>query len=183
MYKQVKTIEERKQFNSIWERVWKEKGYEFEYFEDAQQFMFQNQQGIFTGSIEIKPYSSYIETLYPFSHHIDISEFTHNIREIDKVSILKESRKKSGLDSMILFLRDYAHLHGVKYYIALIEPSFYLALRMLYRLPFKKLSSKFYYKGDMVIPVIIDAEEVLLQESKYPLFRTVAKFQYALDRI
>lgn len=183
MYKRVQTDRDRIQFDEIWEQVWKEKGFNLEYSERSDQFIFQNEQGTPTGSMEIKRYTPDIEIYYPFSKHICISDFPNAIYEIDKVSILKESRRKRGLDSMILFLRDYTHLYGVKYFVALIEPSFYIAIRMLYRLPLQKLHDKFFYKGDMVIPILIDAEDIVLNESKYPLLRTIPKFQYGLDMI
>lgn len=170
MFKRVETDWELARFNDIWTTVWKEKGYELEYSDEVlERYVAIAGDGTIAGTAEIKPYrlnGSAINRVAPFARHPKIADNPGQIAEIDKMAVLPQYRGKlvSDLLSSAVYC---AERYRFRYFVSLLEPVFFRALRISYRVPMEKIGEKTYYKGDDVIPVIFEMEEIYTHKSKY----------------
>lgn len=170
MFKPVETEKDQQQFDGIWTAVWREKGYELEYSEHVlERYVAVAPDGTCAGTAEIKPYSlndSAINQIAPFATHPKITGFPGRVAEIDKMAILPEYRGK--LIAYLLSASVHcAEQYGCRYFVSLLEPVFFRALRISYHVPMEKIGEKIFYKGDDVIPVIFDMEHIYSNKSDY----------------
>lgn len=168
MYEYVNSAEQQAIFDSIWEEAWKEKGYELEYSDETMAQLLFKSENQYAATIEFKKLSnSSICETFDFREFPYIEENYNQGVEIDKISIVKEHRGFDVLNVVVSALAHFAEDTGLLFYIALIEPRFYLALRKHYKINVEKLGQPFYYKGDNVIPIFINAEMFRKNNKQY----------------
>lgn len=170
MFKRVETEWELARFNEIWTTVWKEKGYELEYSELAlERYVAFANDGAIAGTAEIKPYrlnESAINRVAPFASHPKIADRPGKVAEIDKIAVLPQYRGRLVSDLLSAAVHA-AEKYRFRYFVSLLEPVFFRALRISYHVPMEKIGEKIYYKGDDVIPVIFEMEKIYTQKSGY----------------
>jgi len=170
MFKRVENEIELARFHSIWTTVWLEKGFELEFTEQVlERIVILTKDGDYVGTTEIKPYSiheSMINEAAPFAKHPKLIQAEGAVAEIDKMAMLRQYRGDfiADLLSAVVY---YGEESRLRYYVALLEPVFLRALRITFQIPFEKVGGKVYYKGDHVVPVIIDLEEVYNNKEQY----------------
>lgn len=170
MYKRVENSIELTMFNFIWMTAWREKGFEFEFSEDViDRYLIIAEDGQYAGSAEFKRYKpgvSEIDHIAPFYLHPKVSEDYNQVAEVDKIALLPEFRGKytSDLLSSIVY---FAYKNGIRYLITLLEPVFYRALKITFHIPMEKLGSKTFYKGDDVLPTIIDMSYLIRHRERF----------------
>ncbi|MUT67269.1 hypothetical protein [Paenibacillus sp. NEAU-GSW1] len=170
MFKRVETKWELTMFNSIWTAVWKEKGYELEFSDNAlERYVAISPEGKYIGTSEIKPYEpgvSLIDNIAPFRQHPKVSADPAHVAEIDKIAVIKQYRGHPITD--LLSSAVYcAEKYQFRYFISLLEPVFYRALRITFHVPMEKIGEKTFYKGDYVIPVLFDMERMYRNKEQY----------------
>ena len=169
MYKRVENHIELAMFNFIWMTAWKEKGFEFEFSENVlDRYLVITDEGEYAGSVEIKPFTGKgtLDSVAPFRQHPLVEADPTLVAEIDKVALLPEFRRKytSALLSAGIYC---AWKEGLHYLLALLEPVFYRALRITFRVPMEKVGKKTFYKGGYVIPVLIKVKQIYEQPNLY----------------
>lgn len=161
MYKPVQSTTEFQQFNHLLLQSWLEKGFDAEIAEgDTDCFLFSLDDQNWCGTLEIKPFelSTYAQ-LFDIDHEILGALKIDKMMEIDKLSILQQKRNSGILEEILYVSAKHTSLHQCSHVVALIEPKFFRAIRTFYKLPAVQFGPKFLYKGDMVVPMIIDAKE------------------------
>ncbi|WP_438347769.1 GNAT family N-acetyltransferase [Paenibacillus sp. FA6] len=170
MFKRVENELELARYHSIWTTVWLEKGFELEFSEEVlERFVIVTSDGDYVGTSEIKPYSiheSMINEAAPFATHPKLIQAEGAVAEIDKMAVLKSYRGNFIADLLSAAVH-YGEKNRLRYYVALLEPVFLRALRITFQVPFEKIGGKVFYKGDHVVPVIIDLEEVCNNKEQY----------------
>ncbi|MBD2870408.1 hypothetical protein [Paenibacillus arenilitoris] len=170
MFKQVENATEAAFFNDIWTSVWKEKGYELEYSDQPlAQYVIVTPDGHFIGTSEINrfdPRNSSVLQAAALPGSILAAAEDGLVAEIDKIALLKPYRGKylSDLLSSIVYFAD---RHHYRYFVSLLEPVFYRALRVSFHIPMERLGGESYYKGDYVIPVLFETNQMYV---KMPMF-------------
>ncbi|CAM3322476.1 hypothetical protein PALU110988_16140 [Paenibacillus lupini] len=171
MFKSVKSEWELAMFNSIWVSVWEEKGYELEYTNQVvERFLAVSDDGEYVGTSEIKPYllgHNEIESVAPFRHHPKIIDDPARVAEIDKIAILQHFRGQQPISDLLSSAVYCAEKYNFRYFISLLEPVFYRALRITFHIPMEKVGGKQFYKGDDVIPVLFDMEHIYRNKKQY----------------
>ncbi|WP_336784473.1 GNAT family N-acetyltransferase [Paenibacillus sp. MMO-177] len=171
MFKSVKSDWELAVFNSIWVSVWEEKGYELEHAAQVvERYLAVAEDGQCVGTSEIKPYLpglNEIDTVAPFQQHIKIIEDPTRVAEIDKIAVLQHYRGQQPISDLLSSAVYCAEKYNFRYFISLLEPVFYRALRITFRVPMEKVGGKTFYKGDDVIPVIFDMESIYRNKEAY----------------
>lgn len=159
-----------KRFNRVWGKSWVEEGYELEFSngEGVLQYLFTNELGVDAGSLELKLNPNEIMDEFNFLNFVPEGS---KLMEVDKLSILKEERGEGILDEILTTIVMAAEEHQVDYCIALIEPVFYRALRAFYKLPVQKAGKMFFYKGDDVVPMVIDAKKMIVIKEQFEWFK------------
>ena len=156
MIKQVKDQVMMQAFNHIWQTCWTEKGFEFEENPFAEYFLFE-QDGVPCGAFQLCDVSKLpLDENSVYLSHETIKQHPEQVIEIDKLSILKEYRGSTILSQLFLFMMKYAEQNDKRYFVALCEPMLYVSIIDLYNVPVEKLGEPFYYKGDYVVPIIVD---------------------------
>ncbi|MCC3377351.1 hypothetical protein [Cohnella sp. REN36] len=170
MFKQVDNEMELALFNFIWMTAWREKGFEFEFSTRVLgRYVVITPQGEYVGSAEFKPYApggGPLEEIAPFAFHPNVAADPSRVAEIDKIALLKEWRgdyTSELLSSAVHFAQEY----GYHYFVSLLEPVFYRALRITYRVPMEKVGPAKFYKGDQVVPVVFDMKRMYENPSQY----------------
>lgn len=156
-------------FNGIWTTVWLEKGFELEFSEQIlERYVVITDEGHYVGTTEIKPYSSEssINEAASFDQHPEIMKAGGAVAEIDKMALLKTYRGQF-LSDLLTASVDFAEQNKVKYYVTLLEPVLHRALRITFKIPLDKISGKIFYKGDYVIPTIVDVKELYSYKDRY----------------
>ena len=167
MYKKVENELYLAIFNGIWTTVWREKGYELEFSDEVlEQNIISTKKGEFVGTAELKPYIAdehhKINEIAPFHNHPWINECNGRVAEIDKIAILRTFRGKG--EHIALILSSIVHSSAqfqLKYLVSLMEPIFMRALRITFKVPLQQVGEKTFYKGDHIIPVILDVGYVI----------------------
>ncbi|PYE48598.1 GNAT family N-acetyltransferase [Paenibacillus barcinonensis] len=170
MFKSVENELEFAMFNGIWTTVWTEKGFELEFSEEfLERYVVVTEEGHYVGSIEIKPYTteSLINEIGPFPQHPLMQEETGRVAEIDKLAILSSFRGRYVADLLSAIVH-YAEQKQISYYVMLLEPVLMRALRISYHVPIEKVAGRVFYKGEDVIPSIVNAREVYTHKERYP---------------
>lgn len=170
MFKRVENELELAMFNGIWTTVWMEKGFELEFSDQTlERFIVVTPEGHYVGTSEIKPYSltsSSINAAGPFQKNPKVVEADGAVAEIDKMALLRPYRGRyiSDLLSSAVYIAEKLHL---KYFVSLLEPKFLRALRISYQVPLEKVGEKVFYKGDDVVPVLFDMEQMYRNKHLY----------------
>ncbi|WP_138755330.1 hypothetical protein [Paenibacillus sinopodophylli] len=170
MFKRVENELEMAMFNGIWTTVWMEKGFELEFSNHTlERFIVVTEEGHYVGTSEIKPYclhSSVINEVWPFQTNQKVIEAGNAVAEIDKMALLSPYRGRylSDLLSSAVYIAEKLQL---KYFVSLLEPIFMRALRISYRVPLEKVGEKIFYKGDDVVPVLFDMEQMYRNKERY----------------
>ncbi|WP_036719549.1 hypothetical protein [Paenibacillus harenae] len=163
MFKRVENGIETALFNDIWTTVWKEKGYELEYSEQPlAQYVIVTTDGNYIGTAEINrfcPNKSPLLQTTKLPMHILAAAEEGLVAEIDKIALLKPYRGRylSDLLSSIIYFAD---RHHYRYFVSLLEPVFFRALRVSFHIPMEKLGGEYYYKGDYVVPVLFETNQM-----------------------
>jgi hypothetical protein len=172
-----KNEEQLEIFNKIWIECWKEKGYELEFTETADRFIIQDDKGNNFGTVEFIKYingQNNCEQVFNFNAIPEIIQFSDQVIEIDKISILKNYRGKN-IERLFYSIYNYSIEHNIKYGIGLIEPLFYKTLKLFYKFPIFKLSKQVFYKGDWVIPIIFKFEYFNKDKESYTWIKSLEK--------
>lgn len=170
MFKRVESELELAMFNGIWTTVWAEKGFEIEFSKQAiERFVIVTSEGHYVGTSEIKPYSvdsSPINDVGAFRTHPKVIEAGDAVAEIDKIALLQSYRGLyiADLLSSVVYI---AEKLKIKYFVSLLEPKFLQALRITFQVPLEKVGGKVFYKGDDVIPVLFDMEQMYCNKDSY----------------
>lgn len=169
------------EFNRIWIECWKEKGYELEFTLDSDKIIIldEEEQGI--GTVEFIKYrvgQNACEEVYPFHDLIEVKTNIDRVVEIDKIALTKTFRGQN-IDKVLYIISKYTKENNLRYGIGLMEPVFYKAMKMFYKIPITKLSKKVFYKGDWVIPVLIDCEYTHINPSE---FKSIGRFEDSKER-
>ncbi|WP_270170721.1 GNAT family N-acetyltransferase [Paenibacillus sp. SYP-B4298] len=170
MIKRVENELELAMFNGVWTTVWMEKGFELDVSKEVlDRFVIVTEEGHYVGAAEIKPYSMQgrINEVAPFQEHPAIRQNPKRVAEIDKIAVLKPYRGRY-IRELLSSTIACAEKREIRYYVALMEPVFLRALRITYGVPYEKLGSKRFYKGDDVIPVLLMVEEIYKNKQHYP---------------
>jgi hypothetical protein len=169
LFKKVENPLELMIFNRIWMAAWEEKGYELEFTETADRCLVEDELGLFVGTVEFIPYVPLndIDQVFPFHSIEPIQNHSGKIVEIDKLALKKEYRGKN-LDRLLAVISQYTEYHDYHFCIGLIEPKLFIALKKFYRLPIEELGRRMYYKGDDVIPMIIDVSYANQNKNNFP---------------
>lgn len=169
MFKVVENELELVMFNGIWTTVWAEKGYELEYSKQfLERYVVITEEGRYVGTAEIKPFSqeSYINEVCDFQDHPLIANGSGAVAEIDKLAVLS-SHRGPYVAELLSAAVQFAEIHRLNCFVALLEPMLIRALRISYHVPVERLSDRVLYKGGDVIPAIVHAEEVYTHRSRY----------------
>jgi hypothetical protein len=157
-------------FNQIWMECWLEKGYMLDLSSEiADQFIIRDSEKRNIGTIEFKTYdpTSYINTVFPFYKIEHLAINPAQVKEIDKVAILKQHRGKN-LERLLSLFVSYTEANRVEYCVVLLERVFYKALKNVYKIPLESVGEQFYYKGDHVIPTVIYPRFIYSNKKNYP---------------
>lgn len=173
-------------FDEIWKQVYSLCNYELEEFngEDVVRFVVKHHtKETHVGTIEIlldyKKNGKDYEDLFKFSKTKEIKRKQKKTCIIQKVAILPEYQGGGYLEYLLNGMVYAIEKHDLDYAIAFIEPKLYLALKMMYGVEiFKpinpdtgKSAKRFEYKGDDVIPVVIDLKATLTKKEKLTWIR------------
>lgn len=170
MFKRVENTRETALFNDIWTSVWKEKGYELEYSQcSLARYLIVTPEGDHIGTAEINIFdkkNSSVMHVTALPKHILAAADKGLVAEIDKIALLKSFRGHyiSDLLSSIVFFAD---KHDYRYFVSLLEPVFYRALRVSFQIPMEKIGNETYYKGDYVVPVLFDTQQMYQRMSSF----------------
>lgn len=169
MFRQVFTENEKKIFISLWEEACIEKGYEMEPFNpDSSLYLILNSKDNPIGTLECIPYLRRLEDeLFCFQLLDLVKRDPSKVFIIDKVCLTKKERG-ANIRKVFDAIYNYSKLNNYSYGIALLEPNFYRSLKIFYKLPINRVTKeKLFYKGDYVVPSIIDIEMVRGNFMKY----------------
>ncbi|ANY65967.1 hypothetical protein BBD42_05450 [Paenibacillus sp. BIHB 4019] len=170
MFKRVENELELAMFNGVWTTVWREKGFDLEFSAQAlERLMIVTMEGHYVGTAEIKPYSaaSTINEAGIFQEHPELICAQGKIAEIDKIALLKPYRGQQYISELLSSLVYTAEERQIKYYVSLLEPVFLRALRVTFKVPLERLGEKVFYKGDYVVPMVLNVEQIYSNKQKY----------------
>jgi hypothetical protein len=171
LFKTVESEWELAIFNSIWISVWEEKGFELEHTNQAvERYLAVSGEGQCVGTSEIKPYLpglNEIDTVAPFRQHPKVIEDPTRVAEIDKIAVLQNYRGQQAISDLLSSAVYCAEKYNFRYFISLLEPVFYRALRITFHIPMEKVGGRQFYKGDDVIPVLFDMEAIYRNKQEY----------------
>lgn len=170
MYKLVRSSQELQVFDGIWTKAWEEKGFELEFSERVMdRVLVYDEQNMPVGTVEIKPYfpgKSMLDQVAPFDKIPLLHTCRDSLGEVDKVALQREYRGKN-INRLLLTMMLYAEQHGIQYYVSLLDPILYRALRISFHLPMDRVGKRVYYKGADVVPVIIRAREIYEHKEEF----------------
>ena len=179
MITRVESDQELAYFHYIWMTAWREKGYAFEFAEDVlDRYLVIGPDGSFVGTSEYRvfhPETSAFAGVIGLQGTSDLKLNHTEVAEIDKFAILPEYRGKIVKEliwSGILVARE----RGIRYFVSLLDPLFYRALRIGYRAPITIVGPKTFYNGDYVLPVIIDIDKMAANPAKFGIAEPAAPF-------
>lgn len=158
MYKQVNSSKGVQQFHQIKEIVWNEKGFEMEYAKEGSDiYVMFTENGEAGGTVEFTPYakiSEFMKNLFK-----DVLEDERNVMELDSVAVLPHARGTLGREIICLMV-DYAEKHEYSHVVAIFDPTFFKSLKNSYHFDIKQVKDPLYYKGDYVIPAILNVKDM-----------------------
>jgi len=179
MYKSVENEVELALFNGVWITVWREKGYELEFCEDAlERSIVYSENGEVIGTSELKRYyddkRSSINEVAPFSTHPWVVQAKGQVGESDKIALLSSYRGQGRYTDYVLSsICANAAKHNITCIVSLLEPVFMRALRILYKVPMQRLGSKTFYKGDYVVPAVMDVGYINKYSYQFSWYKTM----------
>lgn len=173
MFKTVENEVELALFNGVWTTVWYESGYELEFSEHVlEKIIIFSNKGEAIGSTELKHYyldsRSHINTLAAFARHPWVVQAKGKVAECDKVALLSQYRGKGlYIHQILTAICESARKYNFQYIVSLLEPVFMKALRKIYKVPMQEVGESFFYKGDEVVPVVMDVGYIIANFDKY----------------
>ncbi|MFC5699829.1 GNAT family N-acetyltransferase [Cohnella faecalis] len=171
MYKRVIGPQDQSQFDSIWQEAWLEKGFELEPSNEESHRLLILDDETAVGTVEFKRYIpgyASIDQVAPFQASILLRESPDAVMEVDKVAILKAHRGKH-IGKMLTAMTLFAEQEGIRYFVSLLDPVFYRALKVSFRIPIDCVSEdRPYYKGARVVPAILHVHDVYGNKERYP---------------
>ncbi|WP_211093616.1 hypothetical protein [Cohnella fermenti] len=174
MIRKVQNEMEAALFNFVWMTVWREKNFEFEFSSHClSRYLSVTPNGEAAGTAEFKPYfpeDNRLDRIAPFSLHPWVAQDPAKVAEIDKIAFLKEHRGPY-LAELLTLIVGYCRANGYHYLVSLLEPVFYRALRITFKVPMDKAGKPQYYKGDTVIPVVFDMKAMYEHPGDYDWLR------------
>ncbi|GIQ70377.1 N-acetyltransferase [Xylanibacillus composti] len=170
MYKRVENEIEQAMFHFIWMTAWREKGFEFEFARHVlDRYLVITPDMEYVGSIEFKPYDPQhgaVNEVAPFQSHPLVRDARSRVAEVDKVALLPEYRGKY-IAELLTAAVHFAREGGYDYYVSLLDPVFYRALRITFKVPMSKVGKEVYYKGGNVVPVLFHMKEMVDSPERY----------------
>jgi hypothetical protein len=170
MLKRVITEQDLAYYNFIWMTAWREKGYDFEFSPAVlERWLVTTPEDQPVGTAEFKPFLpgiSSFESVADIGRMPELVRDRRQVAEIDKYAVLPEHRGKY-VDDLVAAAVLVAREHGIRYFVTLLEPVFCRAIRILYHPPMIQLGPKTFYKGDDVIPIVIDVQDVAANPERY----------------
>jgi len=170
MLKRVTTEQDLAYYNFIWMTAWREKGYDFEFSSAVlERWLVLTPEGEPVGTAEFKPFLpgvSAFESVADIGRMPELVRHRDRVAEIDKYALLPEHRGKY-VDDLVAAAILVAREHGIRWFVTLLEPLFCRAIRILYHPPMTVLGSRTFYKGDDVLPIVIDVEDVAAHPERY----------------
>lgn len=171
MYTVVSSTAQLAHYNRIWSEVWKEKGFELEVENEVMdKLLVSNEHDEFIGTFEVKPYQpDKVELREVATFHLqpELISSIEKVAEVDKVALLPEHRG-NNISRLLSAMVYYADRHLLDYYVCLLEPVFARALRISFKVPMRKIGGRTPYKGDDVVPTIIDVGRIRRNKHEYP---------------
>ncbi|MCR2804848.1 hypothetical protein [Paenibacillus soyae] len=176
MIVQVSTEKEKALFDSIWMKVWDEKGFEHEHA-DGDCFLFYA-DGKAAGTVQFVPYRNedggdWQRVLNPDAAD-RLRRYPGQVFMIDKFAIVKAYRSSSLLDMLMFSLFEYAEKGNQLYAIALLDPLLYRLIRFQYHFKVEKIGARAMYKGAEVIPILMDSRYFLSRKAEFGWYRETA---------
>lgn len=182
MLKRVETELDLAYYNFIWMTAWREKGYEFEFADRVlDRFVVLTPDRQYVGTAEFKPFrpdGGAFESVADIGKMPVLAADRHKVAEIDKFALLPEYRGKY-VNELVASVVLVAKERGIRYFVSLLEPLFYRALRISFRAPMTVLGPKTYYKGDYVLPVVIDAQEAVERPERFGIREPASLLSFA----
>lgn len=175
----IRVENEREQsiFDSLWMKVWDEKGFEHENTEGDAYLLYVDDTP--AGTVQFTPYdpndSDELHRVFDFSQIDRIRRYFRQVFVIDKFAIAKEFRSTSALDFLMFHLFDYAEQHQKLFAIALLDPLLYRLIRFHYHFRVERVGERTMYKGAEVIPILIDSNYFLNRKSDYGWYRRASE--------
>jgi hypothetical protein len=170
MLKRVTTEQDLAYYNFIWMTAWREKGYDFEFSPVVlERWLVTTPEGQPVGTAEFKPFHpgiSSFESVAEVERMPELVQDRRLVAEIDKYAVLPEHRGKY-VDDLVAAAVLVARKHGIRWFVTLLEPVFCRAIKILYHPPMIQLGPKTFYKGDDVIPIVIDVKDVAAHPERY----------------
>jgi hypothetical protein len=169
MYEIVTTQHQKELFDSIWQEVWEEKGYEVEQTENTISQLLLKENENYVGTVEFKKLTdSESQNAFDFEAFPLLQRDYTTIVEIDKLAVAKGYRKISTLRNILSTIVYFSKESDIPWLVALIEPQLYAVVSRHFWGDVQKLGPAFYYKGDNVIPICIDASVQTPTKKEYP---------------
>jgi hypothetical protein len=173
---QVSTQREKALFDSIWMKVWDEKGFEHEHVE-GDCFLF-CQDGKAAGTVQFVPYHPEdlgdLHAVMDRSANERLRRYPGQVFIIDKFAIAKAYRSSCLLDMLMFSLFEYAEKRQQLYAIALLDPLLYRLIRFQYHFQVEKIGPRVMYKGAEVIPILMDSRYFLSRKAEFGWYRETA---------
>ncbi|PHA02313.1 N-acetyltransferase [Bacillus pseudomycoides] len=158
MYKYVNSIKDLQTFHQIKKVVWDEKGFEMEYAKEGSDlFLLMDEEGEAGGTIEFTPYSKTRDFMRDVFDN-SLGDKMH-VMEWDSGAVLPKFRGKLGRN-MVCLMVDYAERYGYTHVIGIYDPRFFNSVKNKYKFEIEQIDKEFYYKGDYVIPAILNVAEM-----------------------
>lgn len=163
-------------FNSILSDVYSKNGYDFDVVQSWEKsslylILSSSRDPLeVVGTVEVKPYFpniSVIERSFPFSNNQILQGDGLNIAEIGRVTIIESHQSSGAFDNLLSTLAQHTQSYGIDFYVALMDRRLYRALLMSYGIPVTALGEKRFYKGHVVIPVLIDVRFAMSNSENY----------------
>lgn len=172
MYKIVKTKEQYDEFCKMFKETFVKEKYETELFNgEAIRILVENKYGKYGGTLELVPYKpgtgyTTVEDMFDFSNLEVLKDVdTNKIYEIDKLSVLESERKNGTLDNIMGTLMNAAYDLDIHYFIALINPLLFRAIRVNYGAPVQKAGKLIQTKDYSIQPMYIDMKFLIENNS------------------
>jgi hypothetical protein len=186
-FKKAETIAEHKKIGDMWGKAAEEMGY----FNDkspefAELFAFLNEEQQEIGCVEFVKYNPEVYTScelpkrgFMFSQLEQIKKHKDRTYEIDKLCFVSGIRNMGYLPNILDVFSFHQKQKNVKYYISLINSSFFKLLQKFYGVEVEQVGDPIPRKKGSMIPMVFDAES-LTNEETYFRYR---KFQRSITQV
>ncbi|PLT32532.1 hypothetical protein [Bacillus sp. V5-8f] len=162
IYKKVQGEEDFEIFYNTLMPSWIEMNYVLEcVLGDVTRYIVYNNLKQPIGTAEAIPYKpngeSYLDQFFPFKDLEIVKQNYKYIVEAEGLTIHPKFRGKHNLDRLLYTLVEHCRINNIKYAVALINPSLYVLLKRMYKIPIEKVGNE-YISNFTAYPIIIDAQ-------------------------